>query len=181
MLDLFLAMAVAAYPTTPTGVSVVTIGNSLARSCYESAEARQATDVAIAECTQALAGPIVQSDQVATFVNRGVLKLVRADHAGAEADFDTALALQPDQPEAWLNKGISLYQRGDSRGALSLLGRSIELHTARPAIAYYARGLANEDSGNIRAAYEDLRRAQALSPKWTAPKAELVRYQVRQR
>lgn len=181
MLDLFLAMAAMAYPTTPTGAAVVTIGNSLARTCYESAEAREATEVTVGECNQALAGSLTQSDRVATFVNRGILKLIQANHPGAEADFDAALGLQPGQPEAWLNKGISLYQRGDPRGALSLLDRSIALRTTRPAVAYFARGLANEDSGNIRAAYEDFNRARSLAPKWNAPVVELARYQVRNR
>ena len=96
-------------------------------------------------------------------------------------DFDAAMAINPDQPEAWLNKGIALYQQGQPAAALPYFEGSIARRTSYQALAYYARGLANEDTGNIRAAYSDLRRAQALSPKWAAPKAELARYQVRQR
>jgi tetratricopeptide (TPR) repeat protein len=181
MLNLILAVAAVAYPMTPTGAPVVTIGNTMARTCYESAEARTATAISIAECDSALDGVLSPSDRVATYVNRGILKLIQSDHAAAEADFDTALRLQPDQAEAWLNKGISVYGRGDSRGALALLDKSLQLNTSKAAIAYYARGLANEDSGNIRAAFEDLNRAKALAPKWSAPNVELARYQVRRK
>ena len=48
-----------------------------------------------------------------------------------------------------------------------------------PEIAYYGRGLAHEDVGNVKAAYDDLQRAVALKPKWDAPAKDLARYQVR--
>ena len=56
-----------------------------------------------------------------------------------------------------------------------------ELGTERPEIAYYGRGLANEDVGNVKAAYDDLQRAVSLKPKWNAPAKDLARYQVRRR
>ena len=39
-----------------------------------------------------------------------------------------------------------------------------------PALAYFGRGLANEDMGNIRDAYADYRRAAQLDPQWSAPR-----------
>ena len=181
MLSLVLAMAASAYPSTPTGSAIVSIGSSSARACYQAAEARAATVATINECDLALDGGLSRSDEIATLVNRGFLKMIRGSNAAAEADFDAALRIEPAQAEAWLNKGVSLYQRGDSRAAVGLFGKAIELRTRRPAIAYYARGLANEDSGNIRAAYEDLNRARELAPRWNAPVLELARYQVRRR
>ena len=181
MLDLILAMAAVVYPTTPTGAAVVTVGGSTAAACYQAAAARDATDEALADCNMALAGMLTEHDRVATHVNRGVLKLVRAAYADANADFDAAMAINPDQPEAWLNKGIALYQQGQPAAALPLFEGSIARHTSYPALAFYARGLANEDTGNIRAAYQDLNRAKALAPKWTAPNVELARYQVRRK
>jgi tetratricopeptide (TPR) repeat protein len=157
------------------------VGGSTASACYDAAEARDATDEAFRECDSALAGILSEHDRVATYINRGILKLVRADYAQANADFDAAMAITPNQPEAWLNKGISLYQQGQPAAALPYFEGSIARRTSYQALAFYARGLANEDTGNIRAAYSDLRRAQALSPKWDAPKVELARYQVKQR
>ena len=39
--------------------------------------------------------------------------------------------------------------------------KALELKTRRPALAYFVRAMAYEDSGNLRAAYNDLQRAQA--------------------
>lgn len=182
MLDLVLAAAaLSASPALSSGAPVVSIGNSYAESCFEAAEARLATSETVAICNAAVGSVVSDHDRVASFVNRGILSLVRGRYAEAETDFDAALRLQPRQAEAWLNKGISLYQRGQDDAALTHLGRAIELNTRRPAVAFYARAMANEQTGNLRAAYQDLNRAQALAPSWNVPKAELARYQVRAR
>lgn len=162
------------------GASVTTIGGSLARSCYLAAEARKATVESLSICNRALTEQaLIPRDQVATHVNRGILRLVSGEYRLAEADFDRAIAMDPGEAEAWLNKGIGRLHQGDSAMALALIERALSLGTKRPAVAYLARGLANEDSGNLRAAYADLQRARQLSPDWTAPAVELQRYQVR--
>jgi tetratricopeptide (TPR) repeat protein len=181
MFNLVLAAAISAYPATTSGAPVVSIGNSFAESCYEAAEARLATSDTVATCNAAMASVVSEHDRVATFVNRGILRLIQGRYGAAEADFDAALRIQPRQAEAWLNKGISLYQRGQDQTALMHLGKAIELNTRRPAVAYYARAMANEQSGNVRAAYHDLTRAQSLAPTWSVPKTELARYHVRSR
>ena len=58
-------------------------------------------------CNRALTEEaLTPEDRVATYVNRGILHLSAGDVAEADADFDRALALDPDQPDAWLNKAI---------------------------------------------------------------------------
>jgi tetratricopeptide (TPR) repeat protein len=99
----------------------------------------------------------------------------------ANLDFDRALAIDSRLSEAWLNKGIAQMKAGNGRAALELAARSIELRTRRPAIAYYIRGLANEQAGNFKAAYADLNHARKLAPKWQEPAIELARYQLRSR
>ncbi len=167
-------------PTSaPTGVSVTSIGGSSAESCYHAAAARDASEQAMRNCNDAIGQEVIPfNDLVASHVNRGVLKLVRGDTRAAESDFDQALSLQRTQPEAWLNKGIARYKQGDAKGAAQMFTRALELRTTYPALAYFGRGLANEDSGNIRAAYADLRKAVELNPRWDAPQRELARYQV---
>jgi tetratricopeptide (TPR) repeat protein len=163
----------------PTGASTVTVGGSAAESCYEAALSRDASAGAMADCNAAIereATPF--NDIVATYVNRGVLKLVLADYHSAEADFDQAMRLEPTQPEAWLNKGIARYQLNDPQAAAVLFGRAIEYRTRYASLAHYGRALAYEDTGNIRGAYQELRRATALNPGWAAPRTELARFQV---
>lgn len=172
--------AIAAAFAAPASGSVQTIGGSFASGCFQSARAHTATLESIGECDRALAGEaLVLSDRVATHVNRGILYLRRGEAARAEVDFDRALALDPAQPDAWLNKGIARYSIGDPSGAAVMFGKAIDYRTSAPALAYYARGLANEEQGRVREAYSDFRRAQQLQPSWPLPARELQRYQLR--
>lgn len=174
----FAIMGMAPSPS-PTGAMVSSLGGSSAETCYEAAVARDASANALADCNAAVgAESIPFGDLVASFVNRGVLYLVRADYSAAEADFNRAMSMQATQPEAWLNKGIARYQQGDFKGARENFSRALDLKTHYAALAYFGRGLANEDSGDIRSAYADLRKASELSPSWTAPQEQLARFKV---
>lgn len=167
---------------SPAHASVMTVGSTYAESCYHSAEGRNARQSAIDACSNALGSEgLTTYDRVGTLVNRGILRMISGDLARANRDFDQALAINPREPEAWLNKGIAQMKAGDSRAALGHFDKAIELHTLKPELAYYVRGLVHEDTGNLRAAYEDLRRARALAPKWREPAMELARYQVSSR
>jgi hypothetical protein len=45
----------------------------------------------------------------------------------------------------------------------------------------YIRAVANEESGNVTAAYADYSRAAQLEPGWALPREELKRYTVKTR
>lgn len=162
-----------------TGASVITVGGTPASSCYSAAATGDASAQGLASCNQVISGEIGPFNHlVASYVNRGILRLHQKDVPGAEADFDQAIALDPAQAEAWLNKGVARYNQGDPKTAAKLFDRAIQLKTVNPALAYFGRGLAHEDIGNIKAAYADLRRASELNPGWAAPAEELKRYRV---
>ena len=80
------------------------------------------------------------------------------------ADFDRAIALDPNQPEAYLNKGAALIRRKNAAEAVQLFTVALEHNTTRPAVAHYGRAVANEALGNVAAAYRDYRRASELAP-----------------
>ena len=161
--------------------SVITVGGGYAGACYQAADAQDATADSLDACDRALAEEaLLAGDRVATHVNRGILRLRRGALALADGDFDRALALDPTEAEAWLNKAILTARYRDSRDALPFVAKALENGTRRPAVAYFVRAMANEDSGNIAAAYRDLQKARSLAPKWREPVAELARFQVRQ-
>lgn len=165
--------------TLPASAAVVTVGNSLARSCYEAAEVRSATPQKLSDCDRALVEEsLTFDDRFATHVNRGILRMVKRDFVGAEDDYNRAIAMKPNHPDPWLNLGIMRFNQGNSAAALPLFEKALQLGTKAPEIAYFGRGLANEDRGDLKAAYADLVRARALKPGWTAPALELQRYQV---
>lgn len=165
---------------TSANAAIVTIGNSMARSCFEAAEARAPNLNNFTACDRALSEEALdRRDRAATLVNRGILRLVGRSYAQAGRDFDEAITVNPVEPEAFLNKAILQVQTGASSAAFASVDRALELNTQRPALAYFVRGLANEETGNIKAAYADLKRASDLDPDWAAPTLELRRYKVR--
>lgn len=177
---LSLAIFAACLSPATAAASEVTIGAGFAESCYRAAAAHESGNGPIEACDRALAEQLLGlQDRVATLVNRGILHMVRANPASADADFDAALALDPNQADAWLNKAVLQLRTGKAVDALPMVQRAIDLKTRRPALAYFVRAMAHEQGGNIRAAYEDLKRAQALEPGWKDPQIELRRFQVR--
>lgn len=182
MKALSLALAAAlGIPAASATAAVVTIGNPLALDCYNWAERRDQRPDALDTCTRALKEALDVDDRAATHVNRGVIRMIHRDLAGAEADFNAALALRPSLSDAWLNKGFLRVRTGDGSSALPFLERALQLRSRRPALAYYARGIAHEQAGNVRAAYADLVRARELEPGWSMPEQALARYSVVQR
>lgn len=178
-LSLALAMSLG-LPLASAQAGIITIAdNSMAGDCYGFAEKRSTRPEALGICSRALVmEPLNADNRAATLVNRGVIRMIHNDYSGAESDFDAAIALDPSQSDAWLNKGFLRLRTGDGSVALPFLERALQLRARRPALAYYARGIAHEQSGNIRAAYADLNRARDLEPGWTMPAEALSRYQV---
>lgn len=160
--------------------SVTVVGGGSAERCFHAAEMQDASLHAMDDCNRALSEEVlVPGDRVATHVNRGILYFLKADSTAAYADFDMALRLNPHEPDAWLNKAIVTAQYGEAADALPMIQKALDLKTRRPAVAYFVRGVVEEKRGNIRAAYDDFHRAQALEPKWDKPRIELSRYSVR--
>ncbi|HEY0627392.1 MAG TPA: tetratricopeptide repeat protein [Allosphingosinicella sp.] len=167
----------------PAAASVLSLGNSAAKSCFMAADSlSMPTREQLAACDEAISGePLAPHDLVATHVNRGILLLRRGDIDGSVRDFDKAIALDPNQAEAYLNKGAALIKVGNAQGALPLFSVALQKNTQRPALAYYGRGVANEELGNIRSAYLDYKKASENAPKWDAPKQDLSRFRVNQK
>lgn len=175
MLGVF--MLVSAF--VPVTAAVTVIGSSSARLCYEAARSRQTSADAIARCDAAFDEAISADDEVATYVNRGVLRVLRGDTGGAARDYDAALALDPDEPEAWLNKALLRLRQDQAGAAIPMFDAALNKRTGEPGMAHYGRAIAHEQLGNLPAAYADYRRATELSPEWEAPRTELARFQVR--
>lgn len=124
-------------------------------------------------------GTLTFDDEVATYVNRGIVRLYGKDHQGAISDFDKAIALNPAQPESYLNKGAALVRMGASPSeAIALFNEALARKTSRPELAYFSRGIAHEVAGKLTEAYRDYKRAQELAPRWDRPGEELSRFQV---
>lgn len=178
--SVYVLAALFAASSVPAFGAVTVIGNSLARECFEAAESpMQPTMNDVRLCDEAFSGEAMsQHDTVATYVNRGILKLRRNQVDAAIADFDQAIQIDPTQPEAYLNKGSALIRANHSADAIGLFTVALEHNTERPELAHFGRAIANEDMGNVREAYNDYRRASELDPNWAEPRTELRRFRV---
>lgn len=178
----FLFAAAALLAASPAAGAVTVLGNSSARLCYEAAESRANPSMTlIRTCDQAIREEgLSEYDRVATLVNRGILKARLGNINDAIVDYDAALDRDPDEPEAYLNKGFALLHLPDAaQQARPMFDTALAKRTRRPELAYYGRAVANELTGQVRAAYEDYRQASLLSPKWRDPKADLARFSIR--
>jgi tetratricopeptide (TPR) repeat protein len=173
---------VVATAALPASAEIMTIGSTLAEGCFKSAKVHEPTFYALQTCDRALAEETLShDDELATYVNRGILRMFRKDFDEARADFDRAINMEPGRAEPWLNLAMLHLRQRDARGALPLFDKALALKTDKPEIAYYGRALANEDLGNVKAAYADLKRAASLKPEWSAPAQDLARFRVRSR
>lgn len=158
---------------------VTVLGNGKARACYEAAESRDYTQVALANCSEALGEyDLSQFDRAATLVNRGIVKMGLKDLDGAVADYERALAIRSDMGEAYVNLGIAyMFQKRDREAEVALT-RGLDLKPSKAHVGYYTRAVVNELMGDVRSAYYDYRRAAELAPAWDEPKAQLQRFRV---
>ena len=178
----FLFAAAAVLAASPAAAAVTVLGNSSARLCYEAAEARGSTSISmIRTCDQAMREEgLSEYDRVATLVNRGILKARLGKVDDAIVDYDAALDSDPNEAEAYLNKGFALLHLPDAaQQARPMFDTALAKRTRRPELAYYGRAVANELTGQVRAAYEDYQQASRLDPTWKDPKADLARFQVK--
>ena len=172
---IFLALAV------PAGAAVTVIGSNAARQCYEAAAAPFVPQPeTLALCDRAIDGPPLGTrDLIATYVNRGILRVRSGDLARGIEDFDAAIAREPAVAEAWFNRGVALLRTRGAAAALPSFDQAVERGTDRPALAYFGRAVALEALGEVRRAYADYRRASELDPDWDRPRTELARFSVR--
>ncbi len=179
-MKLLLSFAIAAMMALPAQAEGAVVGTGKARGCYEAAQKPGRLRDALRVCDGALADAALPADErAATYVNRGIIQMQARNLAAAIADYDEAIRTLPDTAEAYVNKGIALVQMGDhDDAAIAELTEGLAHNPARPAMAYYIRGIAYEQSGRLRAAYEDYGRAAQLDPDWAAPAEELQRFQV---
>ena len=116
-----------------------------------------------------------------TLANRGTLEVAVHNDDAAVADFNAALARNPNLAPAYMSRGAVMLRTGRYDEARADFTRAIDLGAPDLHVAYFNRGEAQEASGNLVAAYHDYRKAQELAPDFTPASQELARFQVESR
>lgn len=146
---------------------VMTIGNGRAQECFVHAKTGDQPRIGVAVCNQALThDTLSKTDRAGTHDNRGVLlnMLGRTDEAGA--DFNAAIALDPNLGDAYVNLGAMLIKEGRHEAALVQINKGIDLGMAFVYIGYYNRAVAEQLLGRFKEAYYDYKKVLEIEPNF---------------
>ena len=159
---------------------VLIVGSKIGNECYQAAliSHRYApSDERV--CTDAIkSDTISRRDLAATHVNRGIIRMRKAQYEAAIEDYDEAARLRPKLGAIYLNKGAALISAGRVTQAIETLLHSIELKTNDVHAAHYNLGLAYEANGDVPEAYYAFQKALELKPDWELPAQQLERFTV---
>ncbi|HXQ15324.1 MAG TPA: hypothetical protein VN814_11945 [Caulobacteraceae bacterium] len=162
--------------------AVTVIGDTSAQDCSEAAFHEQADASSMRACTEALSeGMLDRRDLAGTYINRGVMWMIRRDYASARADFQRAIDIDPALGEAWVNRGAIAIVDHRFKDGIDDISKGLTLGTEEPAKAYYNRAVAYEGIDDEKSAYLDYQQALVLQPGWDLPKQELLRFTVTRR
>ena len=130
-------------------------------------------------CTRAIESQDgVPVDRAVSYNNRGVLYFTIGMTARALQDFEMAIQLQPKLAQAHVNRGYTLVVLELWAESIAAFNTGIELGTVEADKAFFNRGLAHEETGDLRQAYFDYQQAAELNPTWNDPKVELARFTI---
>lgn len=187
--NLFLvAAALSALSAISAGAATTVVGKGNTVDCFDAAQkaARgvlppvQQSD-ALAACRAALADKPVGIDITATLINRGVVEGAMGRYDDAIADYEAAMARQPDNADVYMDRGLAYSGQGRYGLARADFDHALALGTTSADLAYFNRAVAQEKSGDLKAAYLDYRQALAANPDFEPAKRELARFHVVER
>ncbi|HEY0266529.1 MAG TPA: hypothetical protein VGC16_07235 [Rhizomicrobium sp.] len=133
----------------------------------------------LAACNTALGDPHM-THRAALLMDRGVIQVKLGDNAAALADYNGAIALDDALGDAYVSRAgvlVAMRRYGEARADID---RGMALGTNNMHAAYYSRGVIEEETGNIQAAYRDYKQALALKPDYAAASRELARFKIQQ-
>ena len=130
---------------------------------------RNESDLAIADCTQAIA---IEPGNAEAYAQRGEAKCQKRDIKNCVADFDQAMRIDPSNTAFVYLRGVARADAGDADGAIGDLTKAIEQDPGTGA-AYVRRGRIYEAEGDKARAAADYRNALKIDPYDEAAKQRL--------
>ena len=167
------------FPGSPVLAQAMTVigGNQKAENCYRQAQFADEliTRFSLEDCHYALNYvSLKRRDRAATLTNRGIVYLALGQPAEALADFEAAMAIDPDKGEIYVNRGNAWFMSGEVNRAIEDYQAAADLGIEQQHIVFLNLGIAYERQGaygEAEAAYEE---ALALSPQWSVASDNLM-------
>jgi tetratricopeptide (TPR) repeat protein len=170
-----------ALPGGQASAGAIVMGRGLGHDCYMATLSVSAPDTdknALAVCNQAVEDAALDSySRAASLINRADIRLRMQDYQGTLADADASIALDPGLGAAYINRGAGLIGLQRYQEALPALEKAIALND-RVQLAYFDRALVKESTGDFKGAYDDIKKALEIDPKFDTAKQELTRFSV---
>ncbi len=159
--------------------AVTVLGNGLAQVCFQTAEFGGEPKDGIVACSEALEqGALSLRDHAATLINRGILYSRVDDTETALKDYNEGLSIDPNMGEGYVDRGAAYIVLKRYDEALQDINKGIALNAKRLQIAYYDRAIIQEALGNVRAAYDDYKKAAEIEPDFALATEQLARFKV---
>jgi tetratricopeptide (TPR) repeat protein len=160
--------------------SVISFGNTDAGLCYHAAETAGGSVGSPDHCDLALRDrTLSKKDRIATLINRGILFNHRKDYTAAIADFEAALALDPEASAAYVNRGNAYFSTEQFDLAIDDYSTSLQMNPRNPYIAHFNRGLSNEAKRETKLAFADFVRVTELRPDWAPALTRVQQYRAK--
>ena len=158
-------LAVLALPSAAGAQTVVSTGSGLAFECFIHAKAGTKPREGVRLCDMAFRQDRLNSrDKAATYDNRGVLLNMINEVDRAEADFKSAIALDPSLGDPHVNLGSMLIRKKQFDEAIAQIDKGLALGMSFPAVGHYDRALAYDYLGRYREAYLDYQKTLEHDP-----------------
>lgn len=135
------------------------LANAYTNRCLAHSQ-RKENDLAIADCSQAIA---ITPNSAIAYAQRGEAYCHKGDLKRCVADFDEAMRIDPSDPSFIYLRGIARADQGDADGAIGDLSKAIEQDPGTVA-AYVRRGQLYEAEGDKARAAADYRSALRIDP-----------------
>jgi tetratricopeptide (TPR) repeat protein len=169
--------------TTVLGGGMAQACSMAARAAVKAAEFKRSRMLvpipadALIACDRALqTETLTVRDLAATYVNRGVLLMGRANYPLALADYESALHIKPKLAEAHANRGAALIALYRDQEGIDAITQGLALQTEEPEKSYYNRAIARERLDDMKGAYLDYLKASELKPDWEDPRLQMTRF-----
>jgi tetratricopeptide (TPR) repeat protein len=121
---------------------------------------------------------LTRKDKAGTYDNRGVILDMLGRTEEAAADFNMAIALDPNLGDPYVNLGAMLIKKGQHEEALTQINKGIDLGMAFAHIGYYDRAVAEQMLGRFKEAYYDYKKVLELEPNFTMASERLKDFTV---